>query len=55
MTIVLVSIYLIVDTPKRLKTFAIENKINGSQWVFLLSLKENTTEFATVLAVNYKK
>lgn len=53
--LVLVSIDPAVDTPKRLKAFAIENKMEGSQWVFLRSSEENTREFAAVLAVNYKK
>lgn len=52
---VLVSIDPSVDTPKRLKSFAIENKMEGDQWVFLRSTEENTREFAAVLAVNYKK
>ena len=52
---VLVSIDPSVDTPKRLKSFAIENKMDGGQWVFLRSTEENTREFAAVLAVNYKK
>lgn len=52
---VLVSIDPTVDTPKRLKSFAIENKMDGDQWVFLRSTEENTREFAAVLAVNYKK
>ncbi|NGY36052.1 SCO family protein [Flavobacterium sp. XN-5] len=52
---VLVSIDPSVDTPKRLKSFAIENKMEGDQWVFLRSSEENTREFAAVLAVNYKK
>ena len=54
-TLVLVSIDPAVDTAKRLKVFAIENKIDGPQWVFLRSSEENTREFAAVLAVNYKK
>ena len=52
---VLVSIDPEVDTPKRLKAFAAENKMTGDQWVFLRSTEENTREFAAVLAVNYKK
>ena len=52
---VLVSIDPEVDTPKRLKSFAIENKMESDQWVFLRSTEENTREFAAVLAVNYKK
>lgn len=53
--LVLVSIDPEVDTPERLKEFAIENKMTGNQWVFLRSNEENTREFAAVLAVNYKK
>ena len=53
--LVLVSIDPEVDTPKRLKSFSIENKMDGNQWVFLRSTEENTREFAAVLAVNYKK
>lgn len=53
--LVLVSIDPEVDTPKRLKEFAIENKMDGDQWEFLRSTEENTREFAAVLAVNYKK
>ena len=52
---VLVSIDPETDIPKRLKAFAIENKMNSNQWVFLRSTEENTREFAAVLAVNYKK
>lgn len=53
--LVLVSIDPEVDTPKRLKEFAIANKMDGNQWEFLRSTEENTREFAAVLAVNYKK
>lgn len=53
--LVLVSIDPAVDTPKRLKAFAIENKMEGNQWLLLRSSEENTREFAAVLAVNYKK
>ena len=53
--LVLVSIDPEVDTPKRLKAFAIENQMSGDQWLFLRSTEENTREFAAVLAVNYKK
>lgn len=51
----LVSIDPEVDTPARLKEFAIANKMDGGQWEFLRSTEENTREFAAVLAVNYKK
>ncbi|PJJ09194.1 protein SCO1/2 [Flavobacterium sp. 1] len=53
--LVLVSIDPEVDTPKRLKEFAVANKMDGEQWEFLRSTEENTREFAAVLAVNYKK
>ncbi|SEG03512.1 SCO family protein [Flavobacterium urumqiense] len=53
--LVLVSIDPVVDTPKRLKSFAIENKMDSEQWIFLRSTEEKTREFAAVLAVNYKK
>ncbi len=54
-TLVLVSIDPEVDTPKRLKAFAIENKMDSNQWLFLRSTEANTREFAAILAVNYKK
>lgn len=54
-TLVLVSIDPTADTPERLKSFSIENKMEGNQWVFLRSTEENTREFSAVLAVNYKK
>lgn len=53
--LILVSIDPKVDTPKRLKEFSIENKMEGKQWLFLRSTEKNTREFAAVLAVNYKK
>ena len=53
--LILVSIDPEVDTPKRLKAFSIDNKMEGEQWLFLRSTEENTREFAAVLAVNYKK
>ncbi|MGL5111107.1 MAG: SCO family protein [Flavobacterium sp.] len=53
--LILVSIDPKIDTPERLKAFAIENKMNTQPWLFLRSTEENTREFAAVLAVNYKK
>ncbi|CAN1507760.1 Copper chaperone SCO1/SenC [Flavobacteriaceae bacterium] len=53
--LVLVSIDPEVDTPKRLKAFSVENKMETDQWIFLRSTEENTREFAAVLSVNYKK
>jgi len=51
----LISIDPKTDTPERLKAFAIKNKMEGKQWLFLQSTEENTREFAAVLGVNYKK
>ena len=53
--LVLISIDPKVDTPERLKSFSIDNKMDGNQWLFLRSSEENTREFAAVLSVNYKK
>ncbi len=53
--LVLVSIDPETDTPQRLKTFSIENNMESDQWLFLRGSKEDTREFAAVLAVNYKK
>lgn len=52
---VLVSIDPKVDTPKRLQEFAIKNKMDGKQWIFLRSNEEATQEFANVLSMKYKQ
>lgn len=52
---VFVSIDPEVDTPERLKAFAKENQMDTKQWLFLRGSKENTREFAAVLAFNYKR
>ena len=52
---IFVSIDPEVDTPERLKEFAKENLMDEEPWLFLRSTKENTREFAAVLAVNYKE
>lgn len=52
---VFVSIDPEVDTPERMKEFAIENEMDSDQWVFLRSDIEDTREFAAVLAVSYKR
>lgn len=52
---VLVSIDPGVDDPKRLKAFAIENKMDASHWTFLQGTKTGVQEFANVLAVKYKQ
>jgi len=52
---VLISIDPETDTPKRLKEFAIENEMDGEQWMFLQGTKSSVREFANVLAVKYKE
>jgi protein SCO1/2 len=52
---VLVSIDPKIDNPKRLKAFAIENKMDGKQWTFLQGTVSGVREFANVLAVKYKE
>ena len=52
---VLISIDPETDTPERLKTFAIENKMDGEQWTFLQGSVNGVREFANVLAVKYKE
>lgn len=53
--LILVSIDPVTDTPQKLKSFAIANKMNQDPWIFLRSTEDNTREFAAVLAVNYKQ
>lgn len=52
---VFVSIDPEVDTPERLKSFAIENQMDSSEWLFLRGTEEDTREFAAVLAMSYKR
>ncbi|HET8886453.1 MAG TPA: SCO family protein [Salinimicrobium sp.] len=52
---IFVSIDPETDTPERLKKFAQENEMEDNHWLFLRSTKENTMEFAAVLAVKYKR
>lgn len=52
---VLVSIDPEVDTPERLKEFAIENEMDNDQWVFLQGTTDDVREFSNVLAVKYKQ
>lgn len=52
---VFVSIDPEVDTPEKMKAFAIENEMDNDQWVFLRGSIEDTREFAAVLAVSYKR
>lgn len=54
-SLVLVSIDPETDTPERLKEFAITNKMDAPQWIFLTSNEAATQEFANVLSMKYKK
>lgn len=53
--LILVSIDPVRDTPQKLKSFAIANKMDKDPWLFLRSTEDNTREFAAILAVNYKQ
>ena len=52
---VLISIDPTTDTPERLKSFAIENMMDGEQWMFLQGTESGVREFANVLSVKYKE
>lgn len=52
---IMVSIDPETDTPERLKEFAAENEMTDERWMFIRSSVANTREFASVLAVNYKR
>ncbi len=53
--LILVSIDPERDTPQRLKEFAIENEMDGDQWLFLQGTEESVRDFANVLAVKYRQ
>lgn len=52
---ILISIDPETDTPERLKTFAIDNKMDDEHWTFLQGSVNGVREFANVLAVKYKE
>ena len=52
---VLVSINPEIDTPERLREFAIENQMDNEQWIFLQGRVDDVREFSNVLAVKYKQ
>ncbi|MCI2228111.1 SCO family protein [Polaribacter sp. MSW13] len=52
---VLISIDPKTDTPQKLKTFAIENFMDGEQWTFLQGTESGVREFSNVLSVKYKQ
>jgi protein SCO1/2 len=51
---IMVSIDPEIDTPERLKEYAIENQMDSDQWVFLNGSMNDVREFANVLSVKYK-
>jgi len=53
--LILVSIDPERDTPQMLKSFAIENEMDGDQWLFLQGTEQSVRDFANVLAVKYKQ
>jgi protein SCO1/2 len=52
---IMISIDPETDTPDRLKSFAIENQMDGDQWTFLQGDLNSVREFANVLSVKYKQ
>ena len=52
---ILVSIDPLNDTPKKLKSFAVRNKMDGEEWTFLQGSESTVQEFANVLSVKYKE
>lgn len=52
---VFVSIDPETDTPERMKEFAIENQMDGPNWVFLQGNMDDVREFSNVLAVKYRR
>ena len=52
---VMVSIDPEIDTPERLKEFAIENQMDNDQWIFLQGTVDDVREFSNVLSVKYKQ
>lgn len=52
---ILVTMDPIRDTPKRLKEFAAEHKIEESRWTLLTSNEDDALVFANVIGMKYKK
>lgn len=52
---VLVSIDPVNDTPGKLKSFALRNKMDTDEWTFLQGNENTVQEFANVLSVKYKE
>ncbi|PRY84559.1 SCO family protein [Mongoliibacter ruber] len=52
---VLVSIDPVTDTPEKMSQFAIENGLNGPQWLFLQGTEDSVRDFANIMAVKYKQ
>lgn len=52
---VFISIDPSTDSPKKMKEFLRNYKLEGKQWVFLRSSEDNTRELANMLSVRYKE
>lgn len=52
---IMVSIDPEIDTPEKLKSFAIENFMDDAHWTFLQGTESGVREFANVLSVKYKE
>lgn len=52
---VMVSIDPVNDTPEKLKQFAIDNQMEGPEWIFLQGTEDGVRDFANIMAVKYKQ
>ncbi|EON75930.1 putative secreted protein of SCO1/SenC/PrrC family [Lunatimonas lonarensis] len=52
---VMVSIDPINDTTEKLKQFAKDNQMEGSEWLFLQGTENGVRDFANIMAVKYKQ
>lgn len=52
---VLVSIDPVNDTPEKLKQFALDNQMEGDEWLFLQGTEDGVRDFANIMAVKYKQ
>lgn len=53
--LVLISIDPKVDTPQKLNSFAKQNNMYATPWVFLRGAEDDTQEIANVLSMKFKK
>ena len=52
---VLVSIDPLNDSPEKLKQFAMDNQMDGDQWLFLQGTEAGVRDFANILSLKYKR